>query len=165
MVEEKINIIFYSILLFSVILCSIVIVQKSRVYPFLFCSNNFHKEKNPPFFMNTALYPRKESTLWVNSLKGQLDRYYRDFSPNYFEYRLCSLHRHYCQLLSLFCLFYNLSLVLQPLLLNAQHLYVRAHCIASYSAHCPASPVCCTAYPVYCPVSPGHWHPLLARLS
>ncbi len=139
----------------------IVIVQKSRVYPTLFCSNYFHKEKNPPFFMNSALYPRKELTLWVNSLKGRLSRYYRDFSPNYFEYRLCSLHRHNCQLLSLFCLFCNLSLILQPLLLDAQHLYVRAHCIASCSAHGPASP----AYPVYCPVSPGHWHPLLVSLS
>jgi hypothetical protein len=37
------------------------------IYPTLFCSNYFHKEwtffeKPIPFFMNTALYPRKEST-------------------------------------------------------------------------------------------------------
>ncbi len=38
--------------------------------------------------MNTALYPRKELTLWVDSQKGRLGSYYRDFSPNYFEYKL-----------------------------------------------------------------------------
>jgi hypothetical protein len=38
-------------------------VQKSRVLPTLFCSNYFHKE----------------STLWVDSQKGRLGRYYRIF--------------------------------------------------------------------------------------
>jgi hypothetical protein len=48
--------------------------------------------------MNTALYPRTESTPWVDSQKGRLGRHYRDFSPNYFEYKLCS-----CRLKVLSC--------------------------------------------------------------
>ncbi len=60
---------------------------------FFIYSNYFQKEstlfeKPVPFSMNTALYPRKELTLWVDSQKGRLGRYYGDFSSNYFEYWL-----------------------------------------------------------------------------
>ncbi len=43
-----------------------------------------------PFFMNTSLYAWNESTLWVDFQKEQLSCYYGDFSPNYFEYKLCN---------------------------------------------------------------------------
>ncbi len=70
-------------------------MQKSRVCPPLFGSNYFHKESTRLeksaetllFFMNTALYTRKEST---HKKVHALDRYNGDFSPNYFEYRLGS---------------------------------------------------------------------------
>ncbi len=63
---------------------TLLIVQKSRVYPPLFRSNYFHKEstlfeKSIPFFTNTALDPRKELTLWVDSQKVRLGKYYGDF--------------------------------------------------------------------------------------
>jgi hypothetical protein len=38
--------------------------------------------------MNTALYPKNESTLWADLQKAQLGSYYEDFIPNYFEYKL-----------------------------------------------------------------------------
>jgi hypothetical protein len=61
MVEEKYSIIFYSILLYYILFYSIIIVQKNKVSTTPFCSNYFHKEST--LFMNTTLYPRKESTL------------------------------------------------------------------------------------------------------
>jgi hypothetical protein len=72
-----------------------LIMQKSRVYTPLFHSNYFQKEstlfeKTRPIFVNTALYPRKELTLWVDLQKCRFGRNYRDFSPNYFDYRLWS---------------------------------------------------------------------------
>ncbi len=39
--------------------------------------------------MNTTLHPWNESTLWMDSQKGWTGSYYGEFSPNYFEYRLC----------------------------------------------------------------------------
>jgi hypothetical protein len=65
------------------------------VYPPLVRSNYFQKEstlfeRSVPLFMNIALYPRKELTVWVDSQKGRLGRYYYygNFSHNYFEYLL-----------------------------------------------------------------------------
>ncbi len=64
--------------------------QKNRVYsPTLFPERVDSFWKTRSFFMNTTLYPRKELTLCVDSQEGRLGRYYRDFSPNYFEYWLC----------------------------------------------------------------------------
>jgi hypothetical protein len=46
---------------------TLLMMQKSRVYPPVFCRNYFHKkstlfENSIPIFMKTAWYPRKEST-------------------------------------------------------------------------------------------------------
>jgi hypothetical protein len=64
--KNEYSILFYFILFYYILFpfyffYSIIIVQKSRVYPTLFCSNYFHKEstlfeKIIPFFMNTVLY-------------------------------------------------------------------------------------------------------------
>jgi hypothetical protein len=70
--------------------------KKSRVYPPLFCSQLFPKivdffyksAKQWPFFMNTAVYPRKELTFWVDPQKDRLSRYYCGFSHWFYEYRL-----------------------------------------------------------------------------
>jgi hypothetical protein len=69
-----------------------LIVQKSRVYPPLFHCNHFHKESTL-LFMNTALYPRKESTLFFESTREKVDWVgtMEIFSPNIFEYWLSSL--------------------------------------------------------------------------
>jgi hypothetical protein len=54
---------------------STIIVQKSRVFPTLFCSNYFHKAstllKDPSLFHENRIVSKE-----------------RDFSPNYFEYKL-----------------------------------------------------------------------------
>jgi hypothetical protein len=70
-----------------------------RAYLTLFCSNYFQNEsthlkirENPPLFHEY----RTVSKEGVDSQNSRLARYYGDFSPNYFEYRLWSAYTATC---------------------------------------------------------------------